>query len=122
LAIYRLDFARGQSHFRRMRQQTVIVIAKGACHVLIGAFTPWAAALAQWANSGESPSKMVWLGVILPASMVGAASQLNGFLSGAYQKFVDDREPLKQIIDAQELAAAKSNVATVPAAGAVSKP
>jgi TRAP-type C4-dicarboxylate transport system permease small subunit len=76
-----------------MNLKTAVVIVKGLCYLIVGVFTPWASALAQWANSGEWPSKIVWLGVILPASAIGGASSLLAFLSSSYKTYTDDREP-----------------------------
>lgn len=67
-----------------MKLETVIIVLKGMCYLLIGVFTPWTAALAQWANSGEWPSKIVWMGVIVPASVVGGANGLLAFLTTSY--------------------------------------
>ncbi len=75
-----------------MKLDSAIVITKGFCFVLIGAFTPWAAALAQWANSETWPSKIIWVGVILPASVLGGASQLQAFLSGSFTAYQQKRE------------------------------
>lgn len=74
-----------------MRFETTIVFVKALCHLVIGVFTPWAASLAQWVNSGEWPSKIVWIGVILPASAVGGASALQAFLSGSYRTYTDKK-------------------------------
>lgn len=70
-----------------MKLDTAIVFSKGIAHVLVGVFTPWSAALAQWINSGEWPSRIVWIGVILPSSVVGGASAWNAFVSGAWQEY-----------------------------------
>lgn len=69
-----------------MKHETVIIFLKGLCYFLIGVFTPWTAALAQWANaeSGEWPSKIIWIGVILPASIVGGCSSLLSFFGTSY--------------------------------------
>lgn len=75
-----------------MKLETGIIIVKGLCFVLIGCFTPWAAALAQWVNSGEWPSRIVWVGVIVPASVLGGAGQLLGFLSGSFSAYKQKRE------------------------------
>ncbi len=77
------DFIRRRS----IRMETYIVIAKGAAHLIVGIFTPWSAALAQWVNSGDWPTRIVWIGVILPASAVGGSSALLAFLSGSYQTY-----------------------------------
>lgn len=50
-------------------------------------FTPWAAALSQWANSGAWPEKIIWVGVILPASAVGGGSALLAFLSASFTNY-----------------------------------
>lgn len=70
-----------------MKLDTSIVVTKGFCYLMIGVFTPWAAALAQWINSGEWPARIVWVGVILPASAVGGASQLLAFLSNTWADY-----------------------------------
>ena len=75
-----------------MRLETAIIIFKGICFLTIGVFTPWSAALAQWVNSGTWPEKIVWVGIILPASAVGGASALQAFLSGSYQTYMDKRK------------------------------
>lgn len=82
-----------------MRQDSAVLIAKGTAHVLVGTFTPWSAALAQWANSGTWPEMIVWVGIIAPASIVGGASALLSFLSGSYAKYVADKEPRQAIAD-----------------------
>lgn len=78
-----------------MKLDTVVIIIKGLCYVLVGAFTPWSAALAQWVNSDQWPARIVWVGVILPASFVGGGSALLAFLNGSFdtynkQKKADD--------------------------------
>jgi len=70
-----------------MKLDTVIIIAKGLCYLIIGVFTPWTTALAQWVNSGEWPGKIIWLGVIVPASAIGGASSLLAFLSGSWTDY-----------------------------------
>lgn len=84
-----------------MKLETAIIILKGLCFLLIGAFTPWSAALAQWANaeSGEWPSKIIWIGVILPASIVGGASGLLSFLTTSYGTY---KQKLKENADAHK--------------------
>lgn len=86
-----------------MRQDSVIITTKGVCYFIIGVFTPWGAALAQWANSGESPSMIVWLGIILPLSLVGGATQLLSFLSSSFGDYKKSKEPLKAVLDAAEI-------------------
>jgi len=74
-----------------MKQETVIVSLKCACYLVVGIFTPWAASLAQWANSGEWPEKIVWIGIILPASAISGASSLLAFLSSSYSNYQKTR-------------------------------
>lgn len=74
-----------------MKQETVILILKGLCYVTIGALTPMSAALAQWANSGEWPPKIIWI-VIIIAAITGAATQLLSFLSQAYSTFKEEQK------------------------------
>jgi hypothetical protein len=73
-----------------MKPDTTVMVLKGACYVLIGFFTPLTVGLAQWANSDQWPSRLIW--IIMGAScMVGAASQLLSYLSGSYSDFVKGR-------------------------------
>lgn len=70
-----------------MKYETGEVFTKAMCFVLIGFFTPLTTSLAQWANSGEQPSKIVWI-IILATCMVGSATQLLSFLSGSYADYL----------------------------------
>lgn len=72
--------------------KTVVLYAKALCYLTIGVFTPWSVALAQWVNTGETPSRIIWLGVILPASAVGGASQLLAFLSSSFGKYQQEKD------------------------------
>lgn len=73
-----------------MKLETAVVATKGGCYVLIGFFTPLTVGLAQWANTGDWPSRIIW--VIMGAScMVGAATQLLSFLSGSYSDYMKGR-------------------------------
>lgn len=80
-----------------MKQDTFIVILKALAYVLIGTFTPWTAALAQWINSGGWPEKIIWVGVILPASVIGGATSLLAFLNGSYGRYVKGRQQPSKI-------------------------
>lgn len=73
-----------------MRLPTAVIIAKAAAYVLIGALTPLAASLAQWANSGEQPNGVMWI-VIVAGALVGGATQLLSFLSSAYSDYVQTK-------------------------------
>lgn len=74
----------------KLDRDTAIIIAKCLCFVTIGFFTPLTVGLAQWANTGEWPGKIIW--VVTGAScFVGAASQLLSFLSGSYSDYVASR-------------------------------
>lgn len=66
---------------------TVIILTKGIAFICIGVFTPWTAALAQWINSGEWPGRIIWIGIILPASVIGGATQWVSFTSGAWMEY-----------------------------------
>ncbi len=81
--------------------------------MLVGIFTPWMGALAQWINSGEWPGRIIWLGVILPLSVLGAGNAWISFTSSSFstyrqQKKADDSqesitttvEPNKPKVDA----------------------
>lgn len=70
-----------------MKLDTFIIITKGLAYVGIGVFTPWAAALSQWINSGEWPSKIIWVGLILPASAIGGATQWLAFCSSSWNTY-----------------------------------
>ena len=77
-----------------MKLDAWIIITKGACHLAIGVFTPWTVALAQWINTGGWPERIVWIGVIVPASVIGGASALLAFLSGSYKTYREGRNVL----------------------------
>ena len=71
---------------------TAIIIFKGFAYVIVGIFTPWSAALAQWIGTNSWPEKIVWVGVILPASAVGGASALLAFLSGSFSEYKQQKK------------------------------
>jgi hypothetical protein len=73
-----------------MQLPKTVIITKAFCFVLIGALTPLAASLAQWANSGELPPKIVWI-VIVAGCTVGGATQLLSFLSSSYSDYVQTK-------------------------------
>ncbi len=74
-----------------MKLETVVLVAKGCCYLVVGAGGAWSSSLAQWVNSGEWPEKIAWLGIIVPASVIGAANGLLAFLSGSYSNYMKDR-------------------------------
>ena len=70
-----------------MKIETVIIITKGLCFTVIGFTAPIAAGLAQYANTNEWPSKIVWV-VIGIAAVAGGATQLLSFLSGSFSQYM----------------------------------
>ncbi len=74
-----------------MKLETVVLVAKGCCYLIVGAGVAWSSSLAQWVNSGEWPEKIAWLGIIIPASVIGAANGLLAFLSGSYTTYMKER-------------------------------
>jgi hypothetical protein len=81
---------------------TFIVVSKGFAYLIVGIFSPWIAALGQWANSGEWPSRIVWVGVILPLSAIGGATQWLAFCSSSWKDYKDQRDnggqPLQPVL------------------------
>lgn len=75
-----------------MKLDSFIIMSKGASFVMIGFFSPWVAALGQWINSGEWPARIIWVGLILPLSVIGAASQWQSFCSGSWKEYRDQRK------------------------------
>lgn len=75
-----------------LRLETAVVIVKGLAHLIVGVFTPWSAALGQWTNTGDWPSRITWIGLILPASAIGGFSALLAFLSGSFQTYSRQRK------------------------------
>jgi len=77
---------------RGMKLETAVIVFKAVSVILIGFFTPWGASLAQYIGNGTWPPAIVWYGVILPASVVGAASALNAFLSSSYTSYQQQKK------------------------------
>lgn len=73
-----------------MKLETAVIITKGLCYVTIGGLTPLSAALAQWANTGEWPPRIIWV-VVLSGCIVGGATQLLSFLSGSFSNYKQSR-------------------------------
>lgn len=63
-----------------------IVIIKLVCFIIIGFCTPLSTALAQYANTGDWPTNIVWV-CILIAALTGAATQVLSFLSNAFAEW-----------------------------------
>lgn len=70
-----------------MNKDTAIIISKGLAYVIVGIFGPWVGALAQWANSGQEPPRIIWIGVILPLSAIGAGNAWIAFTSGSWTTY-----------------------------------
>lgn len=66
-----------------MKLEDVVVVTKGACLTADGFLGPIVVGLAQWANTGEWPSNIVWV-IILAMAFKGAANSLLGFLSQSF--------------------------------------
>jgi hypothetical protein len=66
-----------------MKLENAVIVTKGLCFLVIGFFTPMTVGLAQWANTGEWPSRIIWI-VMGASCAVGAASQLLAFLSQSF--------------------------------------
>jgi hypothetical protein len=73
-----------------MKLDTGVVLTKGLCYVVIGGLTPLTVSLAQWANSDQWPSRLIWI-ITIASCGVGAATQLLSFLSGSYTDYVKGR-------------------------------
>lgn len=76
-----------------MKTPAVVLVLKALCYATIGALTPLSSALAQWANSGDWPPKIVWI-VIVSGCIVGGATQLLAFLSSSYSTYVQEQKQL----------------------------
>lgn len=68
------------------KMDTWVLVIKGVCYVAIGVCTPIGTAITQWANSGETPSTLAWVGIVI-GGCVGGATQLIGFLSKSYATY-----------------------------------
>lgn len=74
---------------------TFIIMSKGGAYLIGGFFGPWAAALGQWVIEGIYPPGIVWIGLLLPLSLIGATNAWLAFCSGSWkeyrqQKLADD--------------------------------
>lgn len=66
-----------------MKQETVVLLAKGACYIIIGGLGPLVSGLGQWVDTGEWPPAINWV-VIAAGCLIGAATQMLSFLSQSY--------------------------------------
>lgn len=73
-----------------MKEQTFVLIAKGACYLVIGGLTPLTTGLGQWIDTGEWPPGINWI-VIVAGCFVGAATQVLAFLSQSYGNWRAER-------------------------------
>lgn len=74
-----------------MKLETLVILAKMFCFIVIGAGTPTATALAQWANSGEWPQPIQWV-LIAVGALVGGCTQLLSFLSNSYDAYLKEKK------------------------------
>lgn len=74
-----------------MKQDTVIVIVKALCYMVVGFTAPLSSALAQWANEGTWPASINWI-VIIGACAGSCAGSLLAFLSNSYGNYMKDRK------------------------------
>lgn len=73
-----------------MKLETSIVILKGLCFALVGFFTPASTALAQYANTGEWPTHIVWVVIFISCCTSGATALLS-YLSGSFSDYMAKR-------------------------------
>lgn len=73
-----------------MKLETVIILTKAFCVVIEGVCLGLTAGLAQWTTGGENPSRIAWI-VILASSVLNGASKLGSFLSGSFNKYLEQR-------------------------------
>ena len=76
---------------RGIKLDTIVLVAKACCYMILGFFTPLTVGLAQWANSGEFPGPLIWI-VMFASCVVGMASQLLSFMSGSYGDYLSSRK------------------------------
>lgn len=96
-----------------MKLDDFIIITKGAAFMLVGIFTPWSAALAQWINSDIWPSRIIWVGIILPASVVGGATSWIAFTSGSWKEY--RQQKLANAMGTDQVTTVKPQVPVTPA-------
>ena len=74
-----------------MKLETVIVVTKGLCYFVVGGLAPLSVGLAQWANTGEWPPRIIWI-VIIGGCVSGAFNNLLSFLSGSFSDYMASRK------------------------------
>lgn len=73
--------------------ETITIITKGLCYIVIGGLTPLATGLGQWIDPQMDPGlgllvvpKINWV-VIIAGCFVGAATQMLSFLSRSFGEY-----------------------------------
>lgn len=72
--------------------ETFVIATKGFCHAVLGVGVPLGVSLAQYANTGDWPSKIVWWGVVVPACAVGLANSLLAWTGSSFKTYMDDKK------------------------------
>lgn len=72
--------------------ETIVVFIKALCVVTIACGTALSTSLAQYANTGEWPSRIVFWGVVIPSCMVAIGNSLYAFLSGSFSNYTAKRQ------------------------------
>lgn len=72
--------------------ETIIVLVKALCVITIACGTALSTSLAQYANTGEWPSRIVFWGVVIPSCMVAVGNALYAFLSGSFRSYTEARK------------------------------
>ena len=73
-----------------MNLDTNVILLKGLCVAITGFGMPFSAAIAQYANTGEWPSRIVWLSILI-GSAIGGANAIYAWLSGSFTAYKETK-------------------------------
>lgn len=80
-----------------MKSDTLILILKAVCYILVGAGASLVSGLSQWANEGTWPPRIQWV-LIIASATTAAASQLLSFLSGSFKDWQQSRNGIDKTV------------------------
>ena len=74
-----------------MKLETLVLLLKAICFIMLGMLAPVGVSLAEWIKSSKVPTAMDW-GLMGVGAAMGACTQLLAFLSSSYEQYLKQKQ------------------------------